>query len=178
MAKKRKIETTKHASEAIGSYGLWKVILAHLDHRTSKKQRLEFTIDMNPVSTNHQYNKRIYKNKKTGRMILSQSNTDEVEVLRIKVKSSIAKTGKLWGVKGTVACMIMIESKHWLNKDRSPKKRDVDNQLKTLLDSIEKATGVPDETNFQVMVFKVPSSVEKTRVYMYDLEEKYFSLEQ
>lgn len=176
--KKKKVETTGRALEAKSSFMLWNIIFDHLNFCTTEEQRLFFNFEGLPVSANKLYKKNIYKNKKTDRMFINQKNTDEVTVLRIKVKKAIRDTGKKLEGKSTIAVVVMLESPRWLNKDRTPRKMDVDNSFKSLLDAIEKATGIPDEVNFQIMAFKVPSDVEKTRVYMYSLEDKYYSLEQ
>jgi Holliday junction resolvase RusA-like endonuclease len=136
-----------------------------------------FTIPVLPVTANHLYDKSLRKNKKTGKTTLSFNNKQEVEDLRMFVRVQMKRAKINWKPTGYCYVVIFVESSKWLNKDNTPKCKDIDNMPKSLNDAIMRATGIPDEMNFGVMEFKVPSEVERTRVFMYDMGVDHYFME-
>lgn len=70
--------------------------------------------------------------------------------------------------KGSAAALIFLETPHWITKKHTVAEMDADNRIKPTLDAVKNATGVPDETNWEVHVWKIASNQIRTTVYLFD----------
>lgn len=111
-----------------------------------------------PPTTNHMYVQTGYN-----RRALS---TETVQFRRLVAD---AVDGRVWKPKGAVMAMVFLLSPFWLTKKHTIRENDVDNRSKTLLDAIKHATGVPDETNWSLHLWKIPTKERVgTHVYLFD----------
>lgn len=129
----------------------------------SARPYLSMTVPGLPETTNQMYN--VVK----GQWMLSAN------ALRFKrlVAGAIRDRGADWLPTGMAAVVIFLLSPRWVSKKHTIREMDGDNRHKSLLDAIEKATGVSDAHNWEIHVYKVPSPVERTAVYLFDLGEEY-----
>jgi Holliday junction resolvase RusA-like endonuclease len=65
--------------------------------------------------------------------------------------------------------MILLESPRWITKKHTIRAMDLDNRVKPMLDAIKESINSPDETNWELHVYKVASKKEQTTVAIFDL---------
>jgi Holliday junction resolvase RusA-like endonuclease len=120
-----------------------------------------FTVDGTPRSLNHMYG----RNAKTGAVW----RKPDVDDFTYRVIEALGE--KRWTFKPTGPCaaIIFLESPYWITMERQVRESDADNRIKVVMDAFEKATGLPDELNWQFHVFKVASKRARTTVYIFDL---------
>lgn len=125
------------------------------------KQRsaLNFAVNELPPTVNH-----MYKHTRFGTRL-----TEEAKTFRTLVGLAIGAQRFTFKSRGTSAVLIFLESPHWITKKLTVRERDGDNRIKPTLDAIKEFTGIPDETNWEVHVWKVASRQTRTTVYLFDL---------
>lgn len=122
-------------------------------------QHISFDIPAIPPSVNHIY-KKFRKN-----FVLEP----RVRGFRDIVSLSMGYRKEEWKPKGVVAVIAVLHSPTWISQERKVRERDVDNNLKSLIDAIKEACNWPDENAWHEHIFKVASSTEKTHVELFDL---------
>lgn len=118
-----------------------------------------FAVNQLPPTVNHNYHHTRF----------STRLTDEAKAFRdlVGLSMGVHKTG--WKPRGVVMAMLFFESPFWITKKHTTRDMDCDNRVKPLLDAIQYATGVPDNTNWEFHVWKIPSKLTRTTVYLFEL---------
>lgn len=99
---------------------------------------------------------------RNGRPIVISSK--EYREFQKKFDTDTYKVGRIKICPDTLLKVTINFHSKWFNKDGSVKKKDVDNRIKPLLDSIEKRFAIPDKHYFNLEVFKLHSEEDKTEV--------------
>lgn len=120
---------------------------------------LAFAVPELPPSVNSMYDSNGARRRRT----VKYENFITLVAVGIGAKRS------LWRPRGAVMVMIFLQSPHWITQRHEIRDMDGDNRIKTLLDSIQHATGVPDHTNWEYHCYKVCAKTIQTSVYMFDL---------
>lgn len=129
-------------------------------HCTEKgMQAISFDVPAIPPSVNHIY-KKFRKN-----FVLEP----RVREFRDIVSLSMGYRKEEWKPKGVVAIVVVLYSPAWITQERKVRERDVDNNLKSLIDAIKEACNWPDENAWHEHIFKVASNTERTHVELFDL---------
>ena len=117
---------------------------------------LEIKLNHLPPSANKLYEKTIRKNFKTGKHFLNVNTHDDVEIFRGRFIKALREM-KITEIqpKQLISVVIELYSDTWLNQDKTPKKRDSDNMIKSLMDSLEIGTRYPDEMAYEHHLFKL-----------------------
>lgn len=125
------------------------------------KQRsfLTFAINTLPPTVNH-----MYIHTRNGTRL-----TEDAKVFRDLVHLAIGHQKFTYKCGGTAAVLIFLESPHWITKKLTVREMDVDNRVKPTLDGVKNAIDIPDETNWELHVWKVASKQTRTTVYLFDL---------
>lgn len=147
--------------------------LLHNYYEENCVSKNNFSMELLPPSTNKLYEKSSYINKSTGKSGLSVSLDDDIVYFRIRLKSAIREMNLK--PDGILAILADFQTPTWLTKGMTPKKKDSDNMIKSLMDAIEKGTGVPDELCFYHHLFKVYSKTDKLVVNLYELRPEIFN---
>lgn len=71
--------------------------------------------------------------------------------------------------RGTVAVVVAIESPNWVTKKHTVRIRDIDNPLKTVLDSLQNALQMRDELIFEIFASKLFGRRDMTHVWLFDI---------
>lgn len=137
-----------------------KVIFNWALNETRKREYLSFSVPDLPPSVNH-----MYIQVGHARRVLSP----EAQTFRELVTLAIGSQRHNWKPKGVVMAMVFLQSPLWINKKHQIRDMDGDNRLKSLLDAVQVTTGIPDNTNWEYHVWKVPSGQKRTTVFMFDL---------
>jgi Holliday junction resolvase RusA-like endonuclease len=95
--------------------------------------------------------------------------TKGVDDFRLLVLEALGEDRFKWKPNGPLAVVICLESKLWVTQTRQVRQMDADNKVKVVLDSIENATGIPDELYWHLHVFKLSSKRNRTTVHVFDL---------
>lgn len=146
------------------------VVLGELTRncRSKNLQSTHFALPQLPMTVNHQYD-HVTHFAKGGKRYQSKKLKPEVFQFRALVQETMLEDCKGWQPTGVVAAVVVFESPIWLTQTNQPRKVDSDNRLKPLFDAIEKTTLIPDETNWELYVFKAFANYERTLVYLFDL---------
>jgi Holliday junction resolvase RusA-like endonuclease len=67
--------------------------------------------------------------------------------------------------------VILLESPRWVTKKNTIRQMDADNRVKTVLDAVQDSLQIPDETNWEIHVYKIASTKEQTTCFIFDLGE-------
>ena len=123
-------------------------------------QQLALEVEELPPTVNHQY-----RRNQNGGVRLSQ----EAQSFRAHFVTAARRLVKGWNPAGAVAVSIFLQSPTWITKKHTIREMDADNRVKAVLDAIQHATGIPDQTNWEIHVYKCASKSKKTRVLLIDL---------
>lgn len=123
------------------------------------RSHLSFAVNCLPPTVNNMYTHTRF----------STRLTPEAKSFRDLVALAIGHQRFLFKCKGTAIALIFLESPYWLTQKSTVREMDADNRVKPTLDGVKNATGVPDETNWEVHVWKCASKIERTTVYLFDL---------
>ena len=117
---------------------------------------MEFTVEVPglPLSVNKAYRGRRFKTK-------------ELTSYKAFVGSHM---GNMHTPVGKLSVEVDLISDDWMCKNGNVKKRDIDNCLKTLLDSIFSCLDTDDSYIWDLKVRKVDGPIQKTVVRIYELE--------
>lgn len=137
-----------------------KVIFNWALNQSRKREYISFSVPDLPPSVNH-----MYIQVGHARRVLSP----EAQTFRELVTLAIGSQRHNWKPKGVVMAMVFLQSPLWINKKHQIRDMDGDNRLKSLLDAVQVTTGIPDNTNWEYHVWKVPSGQKRTTVFMFDL---------
>lgn len=162
--KKSKIEVINHLNPLSG------VIKDYYLHKSS--HAIELFVEMLPPSANKLYEKGVRFSVKHNKQVIHCSNHPDIEVFRNFVWKVVNNQKAKFVPTGTVAAVIELYSKDWLNKDGTTKKKDSDNMIKPLMDALEEALGFPDELVYYHHVFKVipESDRQAVKVTLFDTD--------
>lgn len=116
-----------------------------------------------PPTANHIYKK--FYNPKLGRVMVA--NDKRVEGWRQQVEAACWR--REFKPKGTVACIIAIESSAWVTKEYKIRPRDIDNPVKATLDALQQTLRFRDEIIWEVHSAKIFSRRDATHIWLFDL---------
>ncbi len=124
-------------------------------------------IPLTPPSANKLYRKTKMRTgangKRTGGMALDPA------VIQFRDMT----TAKLWRrtfePRGTVGCIIVVESERWLTKNYTVQQKDVDNPIKCTMDALQRALLMPDQIIWEVHCAKLFGRRDATHVWLFDL---------
>lgn len=125
------------------------------------KQRssLSFAVNLLPPTVNSMYTHTRHNTRLT----------KETKDFRTLVKMAIGANKFGFKCGGTVAVLIFLESPKWITLKHTVREMDTDNRIKPTLDAVKEAIGVPDETNWELHVWKLASKNTRTTVHLFDL---------
>lgn len=124
-----------------------------------KRPTLSFAVAMLPPTVNHAY----IHTRFNARL------SEEYKFFKSVVNHTVKVTNPLFKISGTACVMILLESPRWITKKHTIRTMDLDNRVKPMLDSIKEAINSPDETNWELHVYKIASKREQTTVCIFDL---------
>lgn len=161
MSKRPEIRIRKRNVAPLGKYYpvTAQILINALLGMGKSRSCLNFAVNVLPPTVNHMYIKR------GRRMILTQETRD----FRDLVTLAIGHQKNTFKCNGTAAVMIFLESPHWITQKLTIREMDADNRIKPTLDAVKLSIGVPDETNWELHVWKVASKQIRTTVYLFDL---------
>lgn len=136
-------------------------------YRMARGGHPEFYVEipLMPPSVNAIYRKwHSKKTNKTGHAL-------EKSVIDFRAMADAACWGKAFRPRGTVGCVIVMESPAWLTLEYKVRNRDVDNPVKVVLDAMQRTLGMKDELVWEVHSAKIFSRREATHVWLFDLGE-------
>lgn len=125
------------------------------------KQRssLSFAVNRLPPTVNHMYEKTRF----------SVRLSEETKIFRDLVAIAIGHQRFTFKTGGTVAMVIFLESPNWITKKLTIREWDVDNRMKSLGDAIKNFIELPDETTWEIHIWKVASKNIRTTCHLFDL---------
>lgn len=123
-----------------------------------KRSVLKFSVPEAPPTVNH-----MYQHTRRGTFL-----TKETQNFRRHVHFSIAASGQKFVCTGTMAIIILLETPYWITKKNTIREMDCDNRVKPVIDAVKLALNVPDETVWEIHVYKMPSKKIQTTVYLFD----------
>lgn len=134
---------------------------------------LDFSVDGLPPSVNriHVNGRRFAKGQPAGPPVgvanvrLSQASLDFRQAFWRQT------AGLSWTPQPNriLAAALGFYSPTWVAADGRRRRRDVDNRVKALLDAIDIRFGIPDESYWQLLCFKLPWTHDRTRVQIFEL---------
>ncbi len=135
--------------------------LAIINSLNQDKQRpsLSFALSMLPPTVNHAY----IHTRFNARL------SEEYKFFKSVVSATVRVTNPAFKISGTACVMILLESPRWITKKHTIRAMDLDNRVKPMLDAIKESINSPDETNWELHVYKVASKKEQTTVAIFDL---------
>ena len=122
---------------------------------------LSFAVAKLPPTVNHAY-------------IRTRWNTrlsEEYLEFKKMVDHSIQLSRNNFKIRATAAVVILLESPRWVTKKNTIRQMDADNRVKTVLDAVQDSLQIPDETNWEIHVYKIASTKEQTTCFIFDLGE-------
>lgn len=152
----------KPSFEAALSYGVKSLLMAYRMARG-----IEFYVEIPdmPPTVNHSLRK--FHNPKTGKIGIAHDK--RIGPWRQLV--DVACWRREFKPKGTVACVIVIESPTWVSKEYKIRERDIDNPVKATLDALQRSLRFRDEVVWEVHSAKIFSRRNATHVWLFDLGE-------
>jgi Holliday junction resolvase RusA-like endonuclease len=136
-----------------------RAVLNALLGQGKQRSSLSFAVNCLPPTVNGMYTHTRFNTRLT----------KETKDFRTLVRFAIGANRFGFKNGGTVAVMMFLESPKWLTLKHTVREMDADNRVKPTLDAIKEAVGVPDETNWELHVWKVASKQTRTTVYLFDL---------
>ena len=135
--------------------------LAILQALTQEKKgaHLSFAVPMLPPTVNHAY----IHTRFNARL------SEEYKFFKTVVAQTVKITNPVFKISATASVMILLESPRWITKKHTIRTMDLDNRVKPMLDAIKDAIKSPDETNWELHVYKIASKREQTTVAIFDL---------
>ena len=140
---------------------------------------LEFMVDGLPVSLNSQYDigtkyckpgtPGAFKDGSGRWRVRSHRLKSNATDWRVILMEAMGQDRWKWKPGGVCAVLVLFESPEWLCLDRTIRSKDADNLVKPVLDAVQAATEVPDETNWTIHCYKVQSKRTRTTICLYDL---------
>lgn len=118
-----------------------------------------FALNKLPPTVNNMYNHSRYGTRLT----------EEAKEFRVSVALAIGHQRLHYKCGGTAAVLIFLESPNWVTQKLTIREWDADNRIKPLLDAVKIWINVPDETNWELHVWKVASTQTRTTCYLFDL---------
>lgn len=136
-----------------------KLIIKWFESLGKTSNFISFSVDTLPPTANdlYRYGKR------------SVWLSKEVKTFREWVNIAIGLQKHYKKFNGVVCVLMFVESPYWITKKNTVKKMDLDNRIKSTLDAIKLSIGFPDETNWEIHAWKIPSKKTRTTVYLFDL---------
>ena len=128
-----------------------------------------------PPTANTLYEKSVRKNQKTKKSFVGVNLSPDHEIYRWKIKDAIKKCVGELKIEGVMAIVPEFYSPKWLNQDNTPKQKDSDNLIKSLMDSIQEATSIPDELCFYHHLFKLYGAQDRLIFSVYDLPNEIYT---
>ena len=116
-------------------------------------------------SLNHMYSRSVVKGKVH---TWKKKSVDDFDLLTLE---ALGLERFKFKPTGPLAVIICLESKLWVTQTHQVRQMDADNRVKVVVDALEKAIETPDELCWHFHVFKVPSKMTRTTVWVYDLGE-------
>lgn len=123
-----------------------------------KRSHLSFSVNMMPPSVNKMYVHTRFATRLT----------EEAKDFRMVAGLAIGHQKHTFSCGGTAVVMIFLENPHWITLKLMVNEMDVDNRIKPILDAIKEATGIPDETNWEIHAWKIVSKQIRTTVHLFD----------
>lgn len=136
-----------------------KLILEGLKSLGKQLSSFSFIINRLPPTANHMYEHTRFNTRLT----------EETKAFRIDVANSIGLNRLRYKCGGTAAVLIFLESPNWITKKLTIREWDADNRVKSLLDAVKHWINVPDETNWELHVWKIASKHTRTTCHLFDL---------
>lgn len=124
-----------------------------------KRGFLKFMVPEAPPTVNH-----MYQHTRRGTFL-----TKEVQNFRRHVHFALAASGQKFICTGTMAMIICLETPYWVTKKSTIREMDCDNRIKPVIDAVKLSLQIPDETVWELHVYKMPSKKIQTTVYLFDL---------
>lgn len=121
---------------------------------------IKIEVPMCPPSANS-----YLKHNRYGQTYLSK----KVGHFRMLMHAQWLRRKKEFSPQGTLFFVILVESTHWVTKKFTHGIRDVDNVPKVVLDAFKKASKIDDSLGWGNTNLKIPSSIERTHLYVFDL---------
>lgn len=120
-----------------------------------------FAVGMLPPTVNHAY-------------IHTRFNTrlsEEYLLFKKMVDHSVKLSRNNFKIRATAAVVILLESPRWVTKKSTIREMDADNRVKPMLDAMQESLEIPDETNWEIHVYKIASAKEQVTCFVFDLGE-------
>lgn len=133
--------------------------ILHALTQDKKRPTLSFAVAMLPPTVNHAY----IHTRFNARL------SEEYKFFKTVVSSTVKITNPFFKISGTACVIILLESPRWITKKHTIRTMDLDNRVKPMLDAIKDAIGSPDETNWELHVYKIASKKEQTTVCLFDM---------